>query len=115
MRPDYIYKAVIVKIIDGDTIDVDIDLGFNIWMKNQRLRLTGIDTPELSGIERTAGLQVKAYVQNILPIGSGVVLQTKKDSKEKYGRWLATVWYFDGSTWINLNQSLLDQNMALPE
>ena len=42
----YQYKAIITKVIDGDTVDVDIDLGFDVWLKNQRIRLYGIDTPE---------------------------------------------------------------------
>ncbi len=42
----YEYKAVVTRVVDGDTVDVDIDLGFNVWLKKQRIRLYGLDTPE---------------------------------------------------------------------
>lgn len=113
MGPDYTYRARIRKVVDGDTVDVDIDLGFNTWMMNQRLRLAGIDTPELRGTEKTAGLEVKAYVQEVFNNYPKVIIETKKDSKGMYGRWIATIWYQqEDGTWINLNQSLLDQGMA---
>ena len=51
------YRVNIVKVVDGDTVDVDIDLGFGIWMKNERVRLFGIDTPE----SRTRDLEEKKY------------------------------------------------------
>mgnify|MGYP003330737066 FL=1 len=51
------YRVKIVKVVDGDTVDVDIDLGFGIWMKNERVRLFGIDTPE----SRTRDLEEKKY------------------------------------------------------
>ena len=53
----YEYKCKMVKVVDGDTIDVDIDLGFGVWMRNQRIRMHGIDTPE----SRTRDLEVKKY------------------------------------------------------
>ena len=53
----YEYRCTVVKIIDGDTVDVDIDLGFGVWMKKQRIRLYGIDTPE----SRTRDLEEKKY------------------------------------------------------
>ena len=53
----YEYKVRIVKVVDGDTVDVEIDLGFDVWLKNQRVRLYGIDTPE----SRTRDLEEKKY------------------------------------------------------
>ena len=53
----YEYKCKMVKVVDGDTIDVDIDLGFGVWMRNQRIRMHGIDTPE----SRTRDLEEKKY------------------------------------------------------
>lgn len=58
----YFYKAVVRDVYDGDSCTVDIDLGFGIWMKGQKLRLMGIDTPELRGSEREEGLKVRDYV-----------------------------------------------------
>lgn len=48
-EPAYLYRAVVVRVVDGDTINVDIDLGFYVWIKKQRIRLFGIDTPEVRG------------------------------------------------------------------
>ena len=52
IHPQYLYKATVTEVYDGDTITVDIDLGLNVWLKDQTLRLLGIDTPELRGEER---------------------------------------------------------------
>tara|TARA_R100000278_G_scaffold114028_1_gene92413 strand:+ start:1038 stop:1412 length:375 start_codon:yes stop_codon:yes gene_type:complete len=80
---------VITKIIDGDTIDVDIDLGFDCWLHKQRIRLYGIDTPESRTRdleEKKYGLAAKAFVQKFIPLGSTALLNTKE--KGKYGRYL---------------------------
>lgn len=55
----YEYRADTRRVVDGDTVDVDIDLGFNVWLRNERLRLYGIDTPELKGANKAAGLAAK--------------------------------------------------------
>ena len=59
----YEYKAKLVKVVDGDTVDVDIDLGFGVWLKNERVRIMGIDTPESrtrDKVEKIFGLAAKA-------------------------------------------------------
>jgi len=86
------YRAKVLKIIDGDTVDVDIDLGFGIWQKNERVRIMGIDTPESrtrNKIEKKFGLAAKAKLKSLL--GKTTVLKTtinKKgvDMKGKFGR-----------------------------
>ena len=86
------YRAKVVRVIDGDTVDVDIDLGFGIWQKNERVRIMGIDTPESrtrNKIEKNFGLAAKAKLKSIL--GKITVLKTtinKKgvDMKGKFGR-----------------------------
>ena len=86
------YRAKVVRVIDGDTVDVDIDLGFGIWQKNERVRIMGIDTPESrtrDKIEKKFGLAAKAKLKSIL--GKDTVLKTtinKKglDMKGKFGR-----------------------------
>ena len=86
------YRAKVVRVIDGDTVDVDIDLGFGIWQKNERVRIMGIDTPESrtrDKIEKKFGLAAKAKLKSIL--GKETVLKTtinKKgvDMKGKFGR-----------------------------
>ena len=86
------YRAKVVRVIDGDTVDVDVDLGFGIWQKNERVRIMGIDTPESrtrNKIEKKFGLAAKAKLKSIL--GKDTVLKTtinKKgvDMKGKFGR-----------------------------
>ena len=78
----YEYKCKIIKVIDGDTADVDIDLGFGVWMKKQRIRFAGIDTPESRTrdlVEKKYGLAAMAFVEAHLPIGSIRTLTTVKD------------------------------------
>ena len=85
----YEYKATIIKIVDGDTVDVDIDLGFDVWVRRQRIRLFGIDTPECrtrNKAEKAHGLLAKAYVQKALIVGRTYALTTKE--KGKFGRFL---------------------------
>jgi micrococcal nuclease len=83
----YEYRVNIVKVVDGDTVDVDIDLGFGVWLRKQRVRLYGIDTPE----SRTRDLEEKKYglmAKNFLKdrLSEGAVLKTRLDSKGKFGR-----------------------------
>ena len=86
------YRAKVVRVIDGDTVDVDIDLGFGIWQKNERVRIMGIDTPESrtrNKIEKKFGLAAKAKLKSLL--GPNPVLQTTiskkgEDMKGKFGR-----------------------------
>ena len=73
----YEYNSVIRKIVDGDTVDVDIDLGFGVWLKDQRIRLHGIDTPECrtrDAEEKIFGLAAKNFVISSLPVGSNQIL-----------------------------------------
>ena len=83
------YSCTIVRVVDGDTVDVDIDLGFGMWMKKQRIRFYGIDTPESRTRdleEKKYGLAAKAFVEASLPVGSTRTLPPVKDKPGKYGR-----------------------------
>ena len=85
----YEYKVNITRVVDGDTVDVDIDLGFGVWMRNERVRLYGIDAPESrtkDKEEKKYGLAAKKYVLDNMPIGSSQILRTLKDDVGKYGR-----------------------------
>ncbi len=85
----YEYSCKIVRVVDGDTVDVDIDLGFGVWMHNERIRLHGIDTPESRTRdleEKKYGLLAKDQVEHFLPKGSIQTLVTVKDKAGKYGR-----------------------------
>ena len=101
------------KIVDGDTIDVDIDLGFDISFSS-RVRLAGIDTPESRTTdlkEKALGLEVKEKIKKELAAAKDVVIKTEKpDSSEKYGRILGWI-FLDGNT-VSLNQQLIDQGYA---
>lgn len=119
--PLYLYKAHVISVYDGDTITVNIDLGFNLEIKNQKIRLWGIDTPEIRGEERAEGLLVKQYVSDEI-LYKEIILQTIKDKTGKYGRWLGIIHYSTTSELlsenlddlINLNEVLLLKNMAKP-
>ena len=91
----YEYNSKILRIVDGDTIDVDIDLGFGVWIHKERVRLEGIDTPESRTKdleEKKFGLLSKEYVRGLLPVGSIVKLVCKSyDSKGKFGRILGDI------------------------
>jgi micrococcal nuclease len=109
---EYNVKKV-TKIVDGDTIDVDIDLGFNISF-SQRVRLAGIDTPESrtkDAREKALGLEVKNKVKVSMESAKKVVIKTElPDSTEKYGRILGWV-YLDDST-KSLNEQLIEEGYA---
>ena len=85
----YEYRCKVSRVIDGDTVDVDIDLGFGVWLHKERVRVLGIDTPESrtrDKEEKKYGLAAKAFVKDFFKIGD-VILTTKKyDAKGKFGR-----------------------------
>ena len=109
----YEYKCRILRVIDGDTVDVDIDLGFGIWRHRERVRIFGIDTPESRTrdlVEKKFGLAAKKFVRDNLPIGSIQTLVTMKDKKGKFGRILGELWYAGEH---NINQKLIDNHHAV--
>lgn len=106
----YKYQATIKRWVDGDTVDVDIDLGFGLIYSNQRLRLYGIDaweqrTRDLD--EKEKGLAATAFVNEMAPVGTQVTIITYKEGK--YGRILAEV-FLDEDT--NLNKLLTEKGHA---
>lgn len=90
MKPAYLYRAVVKRIIDGDTIRVDWDLGAHVTLKDQPLRLLGLNAPELRGPTRPAGIAARNWLAARLPVGSEIVIHTVKD--DAFGRYLAWVW-----------------------
>ena len=107
------YVKKVSKVVDGDTIDVDIDLGFDISFSS-RVRLAGIDTPESrtsDKAEKVLGLESKAYLKNAIDSAKTVVIKTEKiDSSEKYGRILGWV-FLDGSD-KSINEKMIDEGYA---
>lgn len=100
----YEYKAVVDKVVDGDTLDATVDLGFGTWRKD-RYRLLGIDTPEMRGIEKPKGEVAKQALIDMLE-GKEIVIHTSKG--DSFGRWLAII-YSDG---VNVNDCMIEQGYA---
>lgn len=109
----YEYKCKILRVIDGDTVDIDIDLGFGIWMHKERVRLFGIDTPESrtrDKEEKKYGLMSKQFVKDHMPVGSSQTLVTIKDATGKFGRILGK---FKLNNNKILNEVMIEQNYAV--
>lgn len=108
----YNYRAKVVGVYDGDSVTIDIDLGFKSWLINQKVRLYGINTPEIRGEERPDGLIAKARLQELV-LGKEVVITSYKDKAGKYGRWLVTIFLKDeNGMWENINQLLVSEGLA---
>ena len=107
------YVRKVENVVDGDTIDVIIDLGFDILFAS-RVRLAGIDTPESrtsDKAEKVLGLEAKEYLKKALKDAKSVVIKTEKmDSSEKYGRILGWV-YINGDT-VSLNDMMINDGYA---
>ena len=108
----YEYNVKVVKIIDCDTVDVDVDLGFGVWLHKERVRMYGIDTPEsrTSDIhEKVYGQKAKAFLTKWLTAGDVKLKTHKYDAKGKFGRILGELWYHD----VNINQKMIDEHHAV--
>lgn len=117
----YEYKCNIIKVIDGDTVDVDIDLGFGMWMLDERVRIMGIDTPESRTrdlVEKKFGLAAKKRLKELL--GKSAVLATQvnkngEDMKGKFGRILGDFNVYDATTdsWRKSGEVLISEGHAV--
>lgn len=108
----YYYKARVISVYDGDTVRVDVDLGFKSWIHNEKLRLARIDAPELRGDERPEGLLSRDFLRELI-LGKEVVLHTFKDRQGKYGRYLADIWLNRDGKWVNINDLLVTEGHAV--
>jgi len=107
----YEYRARVLAVHDGDTCTCDIDLGFSVWVRKCVIRLDGLDAPELPTVEGVAAL--RALVALVL--SKDVILRTRKDKEEKYGRMLGTIILPDyGVTPLNVNEHLIAHGFAVP-
>ena len=107
----YEYPCKIVRVVDGDTVDVDIDLGFSHWIHNERIRLYGVDCPECrtrNKKEKAAGLLAKKFVEDVLHVGGTYKLQTKE--KGKFGRFLGVIFI---SARTSINAALVTEHLAV--
>lgn len=113
----YEYKAKITRVVDGDTIDAEVDLGFGVSFR-ERFRLARVNTPETYGVKKdseeyAAGMKAKQAVIALVETYDEVVIQTSKDKKGKYGRYIAEVLFLDGSEpALNLSDYLLEEGLA---
>ena len=103
----YEYRAFVRKIYDGDTITVDIDLGFDIVLKAQKIRLLRINTPEVRGEQRPEGLKSRDALRQRIG-NKWIKIKTEKDKKGKFGRWLREIWFEDEC----INDWLLKEGLA---
>ena len=109
----FVYKiAKVVRVVDGDTLDVIFDLGFDVMLK-QRIRMFGIDKPESrtrDKVEKKFGLASKKYLKDNIAIAKDVVCKTHvRDARGKFGRVLGEIWC-DGT---NMNKQMIEENMAV--
>ena len=108
----YYYRAKIVSVYDGDTCRADIDLGLGIWVRNEKLRLLRINAPELRGDEKAAGKASRDFLREQI-LGKEVFIQSHKDKRGKYGRYLAEIWLEEAGIWININDRLVEAGHAI--
>lgn len=106
----YEYLATVISVYDGDTITVSVDLGFHI-SQTMSVRLARINSPEVRGSSSTEGLEARDYLRSIL-LGKKVTLVTYKDSKEKYGRYLADVYLGEPRVFNCVNDMMVTKGFA---
>ena len=107
----YTYKAAVIAVTDGDTIVVDIDLGFGVWLRKQSIRMAKIDAPELKGSTIESANKSKEFLKSLI-LSKWVTIRTEKDSKEKYGRWLGTVLIEEDNNLIDINSKMVTEGHA---
>lgn len=103
----YTYRAQVLSVYDGDTLTVDIDLGFSIVIRQQSVRLARINAPEVRGSLAELGIKSRDALKAKI-LGKAVILKTARDTREKYGRWLGEIW-LDG---ICINDWLISEGLA---
>lgn len=109
----YIRRCELHRVIDGDTVVLQIDMGFHC-LTLQKVRLLGIDTPEIRGEERTKGLAAKEFVENwfALHLVNGTKVFVSTEKSDSFGRWLGEI-YAEGQA-VSLNSQLMAKGHAVP-
>lgn len=108
----YHYVAEVQSVYDGDTCRVDIDLGLGIWLRDEKLRLSRINAPEVTGATKSAGLASRDVLRELI-LGRTVIVETIKDKRGKYGRYLAEIWLEENGGFTNINDELVRQGHAV--
>lgn len=119
----YEYRCKVIRIVDGDTVDVDIDLGFGVWLKDERVRIMGIDTPESrtrDKVEKLFGTAAKERLKQLISGKSGPILKTQvnkdgEDMKGKFGRILGDFECYDHKhdAWRMVTDVLVEEGHAV--
>lgn len=108
---DYRYNGTVTNVVDGDTIDVEVDLGFYVT-KRIRVRLIDVNTPEVYGVKKDSeeyaeGMKAREFVEQwLLKTANEVIVETVKDRQGKYGRWLGTILMRQHPSDNSLNEQL---------
>lgn len=121
-QPDT-FRVVVKALYDGDTITAcDIEVGLTVWLHGEKIRLLGINAPEMTGATKLAGQASKARLEALLKDHDVVVVINLKDTRDKYGRFLGTLWVkgleADGwcpvGTWCDVNAQMIASGQAVP-
>lgn len=108
----YHYNAKVTDVYDGDTITVNIDLGLKTWVMSEKIRLYRINAPELRGDERKEGLKSRNFLRRHI-LDKDIILQTIKDKKGKYGRYLGEIILVgEDETQTNINDLMVTKGYA---
>ena len=107
----YHYQAHVIKVYDGDTITVDIDLGLDVWLRGIKLRLSGINAPEMRGSEKIEGKESRDYLRELI-LDKPIIVKTVWDKKGKYGRYLAEIYVDRDGGYVCVNDLLVDSGHA---
>ncbi len=108
----YHYTAQVQSVYDGDTCRVDIDLGLGIWIRNEKLRLLRINAPEMTGSDKALGMASRDFLRGLID-GREIIIETVKDQRGKYGRYLAEIWIGQDGVWQNVNDALVAAGHAV--
>ncbi len=106
------YNARVQSVYDGDTCRVDIDLGMGIWIRNEKLRLMRINAPEMTGPDKALGKASRDFLRDLID-GKEIIVETVKDQRGKYGRYLAEIWIQQNECWANVNEALVAAGHAI--
>ena len=106
------YTAQVQSVYDGDTCRVDIDLGLGIWLRNEKLRLMRINAPEMTGPDKARGIPSRDFLRGLID-GREIIIETVKDRRGKYGRYLAEIWIEQDGVWSNVNDALVAAGHAV--
>jgi micrococcal nuclease len=105
----YNYEAILLRVIDGDTVHLMVDLGMDVQVAC-KCRLWGINAPEMNTEE---GKKAKAYLEGLLPLGCRILVRTFKDRKEKYGRYLVIISSNDKDEIWSINEKMIAAGHAV--